>query len=333
MTDRIRYPPASYPGIGQLGNDVGNAASGRANEIEELRKEIPDCVSVDAQRRTWELPVLLPYPAEAASGAQTVTLELEVPLDYPATNAVLKVTPVIPHVWVDSDTGVLEIQNHTEKTSLKQMVLDGYVAISGSQYVPQGSTTRPGSSKPTARHNPGREAVAWQSLKGQIERKLQSMDDEQLFKLVTDQSAFMQELQSWVKETGAAKQYFQVHKEKVQAAQSNKDLMAEYEGTQQQVRVTRSAEVEPSVLEHDDLLARQAAVVSKVDIDSLIATIQNEAKCMDTGESEKVEITSRGAGSELSQAAISAKIDCYKQKRMAYHAADIKSRAALQLQR
>lgn len=87
------------------------------------------------------------------------------------------------------------------------------------------------------------------------------------------------------------------------------------------------------MLEHDDLLARQAAVLSKVDLDSLVATFQAEARNMDTGESERVEITSRGAGDVLSQAAISAKIACYKQKRQALHEADIKSKAATHLQK
>lgn len=86
------------------------------------------------------------------------------------------------------------------------------------------------------------------------------------------------------------------------------------------------------MLEHDDLLARQAAVVSKVDLASLLASFEGEARNMDTGESEKVEIISRGAGDELSQTAISAKIACYKQKRQAVHEADIKSKAASQLQ-
>lgn len=109
--------------------------------------------------------------------------------------------------------------------------------------------------------------------------------------------------------------------------------MQEYQGTEQQVRVTQGAELEPSVQEHDDLLAKQAAVISKVDLDALLMNMLTQAKNMDMGESEKVEITSQGAGSQLTQSAISAKIHCYKQKRQAYHAADIKAKAALQLQR
>lgn len=87
------------------------------------------------------------------------------------------------------------------------------------------------------------------------------------------------------------------------------------------------------MLEHDDLLARQAAVLSKVDLASLVASVQAEARNMDTGESEKVEIISRGAGDELTQTAISAKIACYKQKRQALHEADIRAKASARLQR
>lgn len=142
------------------------------------------------------------------------------------TDAMLKVSPRIPHVWVDSDTGVLGLQNHDEKTTLTQMVQDGYVAISGSQYVPQQSTTTLNAFEAPTRFQTGRATVSLPRLKHQIERKLDSLDDEQLLNLMTDQATFMQELQAWLKETDVAKQHVQVHTEKVQAAQSNKDLMA-----------------------------------------------------------------------------------------------------------
>lgn len=95
--------------------------------------------------------------------------------------------------------------------------------------------------------------------------------------------------------------------------------------------MTRSAEVEPSILEHDELLARQAEVVSKVDLDLMVAAIEGEARNQETGEADKAEIISRGAGDELSHTAISSKINCFKEKRQALHVADIRSKAAAQL--
>lgn len=106
------------------------------------------------------------------------------------------------------------------------MVLDGYVAISGSQYFPQRSTTR----LPPSRSIPQFDVVSgtssWQRLKIQIEGQLSGMEDEELFRLMTDQAVFAQELHTWLKETGAWKQYIQAHKDSLQTAQSNKDLIA-----------------------------------------------------------------------------------------------------------
>lgn len=134
------------------------------------------------------------------------------------TSAVIKVSPAIPHLWVNSETGVLAIEDHARKLTLKQMVLDGYEAISGSRYVPQQTPPVPPTPNPSF--------PSWQSLKIQIEGKLSGMSDEELCLLMTDQAAFAQELHTWSKETGAGKQYIQAHKDSLQAAQSNKDLVA-----------------------------------------------------------------------------------------------------------
>jgi hypothetical protein len=107
--------------------------------------------------------------------------------------------------------------------------------------------------------------------------------------------------------------------------------MQEYEDCEQQVRVTKSAEVEPAMREHDDLLARQAAVASKLDLEALIKQMVTEAERMDTAESEGIELVSNDGG--WSQAALAAKLDAYKHKRKAYHEADIQAKAASQLLR
>lgn len=107
--------------------------------------------------------------------------------------------------------------------------------------------------------------------------------------------------------------------------------MQEYEGTEQQVRVTRSGEVQPSMHEHDELLARQAALSSKVDLESLIATMVTNASRMDTGDEDRAEILSRGAGEPWELHVLSAKLDGFKQKRQAFHEADIQSKAASEL--
>lgn len=109
------------------------------------------------------------------------------------------------------------------------------------------------------------------------------------------------------------------------------DNVQEYEGTEQQVRVTQSGEVQPSMREHDELLATQATLSSKVDVEALVATMVAEASRMDNGEADRTEILSRGAGEPWELHVLSAKLDGYKQKRQAFHEADIKSKAALEL--
>ena len=107
--------------------------------------------------------------------------------------------------------------------------------------------------------------------------------------------------------------------------------MQEYEGTEQQVRVTQSGEVQPSMHEHDELLARQAALSSKVDVEALIATMVADASKMDTGDEDRAAIISRGAAEPWELHVLSAKLDGFKQKRQAFHEADIQSKAASEL--
>jgi hypothetical protein len=83
--------------------------------------------------------------------------------------------------------------------------------------------------------------------------------------------------------------------------------------------------------EHDELLARQAAVLSKVDLDSLIRSMVTDAARMDTADSERTEILSRGGNEPWEQHVLSAKLEAYKQKRQAFHEADIRAKAASQL--
>lgn len=107
--------------------------------------------------------------------------------------------------------------------------------------------------------------------------------------------------------------------------------MQEYEGAEQQVRVTQSSEVQPSMDEHDELLAKQEELASKVDVEALIATMVADASRMDMGDEERAEILSRGAGEPWELHVLSAKLDGFKQKRQALHEADIQSKAAVQL--
>lgn len=107
--------------------------------------------------------------------------------------------------------------------------------------------------------------------------------------------------------------------------------MQGYEGTEQQVRVTQSGEVQPSMHEHDELLARQAALLSKVDVEAMVATMVKDASRMDTGDEDRAEILSRGAGEPWELHVLSAKLDGFKQTRQALHEADIQSKAASEL--
>jgi hypothetical protein len=48
MSDRIRYPPAMYPGLGA--SNGAQDSSDRQEQLEDLRQGIPDCIVDDPQR-------------------------------------------------------------------------------------------------------------------------------------------------------------------------------------------------------------------------------------------------------------------------------------------
>lgn len=143
------------------------------------------------------------------------------------SDAELRVTPIIQHFWVDQSTGVFDSGDSSSHKALKQLVLDGYEALSGTRYVPQ-SAAMPSGSTQAGRHPGTSHSIAPASslIQSRAQSKLQSLDNEELFKLLTDSQAFSCELQSWLRETEAGKKHALAHKALLQAAQSSKDLVA-----------------------------------------------------------------------------------------------------------
>ena len=146
------------------------------------------------------------------------------------SNAEIVVSPIIQHFWVNQSTGVFDPGENNSHKVLKHLMLDAYEALSGTRYVPQSSGMASGAAHTGGtQHSTGPShstPVASSQLQGRIQSKLQSLDNEELFKLLTDSQAFNSELQSWLRETEAGKQHAQVHKTLLQAAQSSKDLLA-----------------------------------------------------------------------------------------------------------
>jgi hypothetical protein len=142
------------------------------------------------------------------------------------SDAELRVSPIIQHFWVNQSTGVFDPGESSSHNSLKQLMLDGYEALSGTRYVPQSSAMpiRPSGLRPASSSHST--SMTSSQLHSRIQSKLQSLDNEELFKLVTDSQAFNAELQSWLRETEAGKKHMQVYKALLQAAQSSKDLVA-----------------------------------------------------------------------------------------------------------
>jgi hypothetical protein len=99
------------------------------------------------------------------------------------------------------------------------------------------------------------------------------------------------------------------------------------------VRVTQSGEVPSLMQKHDELIQRQAELASKVDVEALVATMVAHASRMDSGDTERTEILSRGAGGQWELQALSAKLDGFRQKRQAFHEADIQAKAAAELKK
>lgn len=141
------------------------------------------------------------------------------------SDAELCVTPIIQHFWVNQSTGVFDPGENGPHKPLKQLMLDGYEALSGTRYVPQSAAMQSASARQPAGPSHST-AVTSSQIQGQIQSKLQSLDNEELFKLLTDSQAFNSELQSWLRETAAGKKHTQVHKTLLQTAQSSKDLVA-----------------------------------------------------------------------------------------------------------
>ena len=142
----------------------------------------------------------------------------------------ISVSPIIQHFWVNQSTGVFDPGENSSHKVLKQLMLDGYEALSGTCYVPQSAGMPSGGMHTGGRQHaaaPARSpAITSSQIQGRIQSKLQSLDNEELFKLLTDSQAFHSELQSWLRDTEAGKKHSKVHKELLQAAQSSKDLVA-----------------------------------------------------------------------------------------------------------
>jgi hypothetical protein len=138
------------------------------------------------------------------------------------SDAELRVSPTFEHIWVDQSTGVFHPGESSHHKPLKLLMLDGYEALSGTRYVPQTAAHPSRNSAGSSLSMP----VTSSQIKGRIQSHLNSLDNEELLKLLTDSQAFNHELQLWLRETEAGKKHSQVHKVLLQAAQATKDLVA-----------------------------------------------------------------------------------------------------------
>ena len=109
--------------------------------------------------------------------------------------------------------------------------------------------------------------------------------------------------------------------------------MQELQNVQQQARGAADTELRGARDEYDALLARQAAVLGKLDVSKVVAQMRSKAKALDKGEAEREEVEGGGNGPDaLTVREVKQLMDRFKGKRVALHSAEIQATAADQLQ-
>jgi hypothetical protein len=143
----------------------------------------------------------------------------------------LRVSPKIQHFWVDQSTGILDQGGGGTASTLKEIMMNGYEALSGTGYVPARTAAAPASpflsmSASGASYSGHLSGHVLNALEGRIREKLETLENEELCALITDEKLFMDELQIWLAETDSGQMLAKMQRDLVRVAQTNKDLKA-----------------------------------------------------------------------------------------------------------
>ena len=109
--------------------------------------------------------------------------------------------------------------------------------------------------------------------------------------------------------------------------------LQDIKNVEQQVRSASNTELRSAQKEYESHKQRQDDLVGKVDVAALVAQMRQHAQRLDEGGDEKEVIEAGGNGIELTPMHVKQLMNKFRDKRAAYHAADIQACAAEQLLR
>jgi hypothetical protein len=108
--------------------------------------------------------------------------------------------------------------------------------------------------------------------------------------------------------------------------------MQELQNVDQQASAAHEAELRTAQADYNKLRERQEAVLKKIDISRLIGEMRRGVQSLDKGDGEREALERLGDdGNVRDRANVKALVDTLRQKREAYHAADIRATAAEKL--
>ena len=99
------------------------------------------------------------------------------------------------------------------------------------------------------------------------------------------------------------------------------------------MRGTSDTELSSAQHDYDKHLKRQNELLGRVDVASMVQQLQQRVPELDKGEEEREVIEAGGNGTELTHQHVRQLMRSFKDKRAAYHAADIQASAAERLLR
>jgi hypothetical protein len=108
--------------------------------------------------------------------------------------------------------------------------------------------------------------------------------------------------------------------------------LQQIQNVEQQARAASNFEFATAQAEYDAHMARQRAVLDRLDLSGLIDQLRARLEELDKGEDEREALEGGGNGVEAPDAReVKALVDAFRAKRAAYHEADIQAAAAAQL--
>ena len=101
--------------------------------------------------------------------------------------------------------------------------------------------------------------------------------------------------------------------------------MQEYENTQQQIHVTKAGELDPAEQHYNELMARQTAIVSKLELSSILGTMRLECEQLN----EQCDVVEREfISGSVTEATTTGFLSTFTDERARYHSMQIKLDAA-----